>query len=110
MTLPDPTALSIPTDLLPADGRFGCGPSKVRSAIVVLNNARPGNPHVQLEELESHFRTRVRAVVRMPYDPHIAAGSAIVFRDLQPETRLAARDLAATVVEGLRTLASASAA
>lgn len=84
--------------------------AKVRSAIVVLNNARPGNPLVQLEELESHFRTRVRTVVRMPYDPHIAAGSAIVFRDLQPETRLAARDLAATVVEGLRTLASASAA
>lgn len=84
--------------------------AKVRSAIVVLNNARPGNPLVQLEELESHFRTRVRAVVRMPYDPHIAAGSAIVFRDLQSETRLAARDLAATVVEGLRAMSSASAA
>ncbi|WP_214466771.1 MinD/ParA family ATP-binding protein [Microbacterium flavescens] len=84
--------------------------AKVRNAIVVLNNARPGNPLVQLEELESHFRTRVRSVVRMPYDAHIAAGSAIVFRDLQPETRLAARDLAASVVEGLRTVASASAA
>ena len=24
------TALSIPADLLPADGRFGCGPSKIR--------------------------------------------------------------------------------
>lgn len=83
---------------------------KVRGAIVVLNNSRPGNPLVQLEELESHFRTRVRAVVRMPYDPHIAAGSAIGFRDLQPTTRQAARDLAATVVEGLRTVPSASAA
>ena len=82
---------------------------KVRGAVVVLNNARPGSPLVQLEELESHFRTRVRAVMRMPYDPHIAAGSAIVFRDLQPATRLAARDLAATVVEGLRSLASAAA-
>ncbi|WP_127475684.1 MinD/ParA family ATP-binding protein [Microbacterium sulfonylureivorans] len=81
---------------------------KVRNSVVVLNNSRPGNPLVQLEELESHFRTRVRAVVRMPYDPHIAAGSAIVFRDLQPATRLAARDLAATVVEGLRSLASAA--
>ncbi|MHC2997945.1 MinD/ParA family ATP-binding protein [Microbacterium sp. HJ5] len=83
---------------------------KVRGAVVVLNNSRPGNPLVQLEELESHFRTRVRAVMRMPYDAHIAAGSAIVFRDLQPATRLAARDLAATVVEGLRTVPSASAA
>ena len=81
---------------------------KVRGAVVVLNNARPGTPLVQLTELEAHFRSRVRAVVRMPYDPHIAAGSAIQFRDLQPATRLAARDLAASVVEGLRALASAA--
>ena len=81
---------------------------KVRSAVVVLNNARPGHPLVQLDELESHFRTRVRAVVRVPYDAHIAAGSAIVFRELQPATREAARQLAATVVEGLRSLASAA--
>lgn len=81
---------------------------QVRGAVVVLNNSRPGSPLVRLEELESHFRTRVRAVVRMPYDSHIAAGSAITFRDLQPATRDAARDLAATVVEGLRTLAPAA--
>jgi phosphoserine aminotransferase len=29
-TTPDPTTLTIPTELLPLDGRFGCGPSKVR--------------------------------------------------------------------------------
>ena len=81
---------------------------QVRGAIVVLNNSRPGLPLVQLTELETHFRTRVRAVVRMPYDAHIAAGSAITFRDLRPETRLAARDLAASVVEGLRSLAPAA--
>lgn len=81
---------------------------KVRNAVVVLNTARPGTPLIRPEELESHFRTRVRAVVRMPYDPHIAAGSAIVYRDLQPETRQAARDLAATVVEGLRSLSAAA--
>ncbi|WP_229383817.1 MinD/ParA family ATP-binding protein [Microbacterium allomyrinae] len=81
---------------------------KVRSAVVVLNNARPGQPLVQLDELDAHFRSRVRAVVRMPYDPHIAAGSAIVFRDLQPATRLAARELAATVIEGLRSYAPAA--
>ncbi|MEV8272973.1 AAA family ATPase [Microbacterium sp. NPDC077184] len=81
---------------------------RVRSAVVVLNNSRPGRPVVQLEELEAHFRSRVRSVVRMPYDPLIAAGSAITFRDLQPETRQAAREMAATVVEGLRALASAA--
>ncbi|MFV9425218.1 hypothetical protein [Microbacterium sp. S1037] len=75
---------------------------RVRSAIVVLNSARPGTPLVRESELEAHFRTRVQTVIRMPYDPRIAAGSAISFRDLQPETRLAARELAAAVVEGLR--------
>ena len=30
VTVPAPTALTIPRELLPADGRFGCGPSKVR--------------------------------------------------------------------------------
>lgn len=81
---------------------------QVRSAVVVLNASRPGTPLVRLEELESHFRTRVRTVVRVPYDLHIAAGSAISFRDLQPATRLAAREVAASVVEGLRTLARAA--
>ena len=75
---------------------------RVRSAVVVLNTSRPGAALVRADELDAHFRSRVRAVVRLPYDPHIASGSAISFRDLQPETRDAARELAAIVVEGLR--------
>ncbi len=75
---------------------------RVRNAIVVLNTARPGAALVRADELTAHFRSRVRAVVRLPYDPHIASGSAISFRDLQPATREAARELAAIVVEGLR--------
>ncbi len=78
---------------------------QVRNAVVVLNTARPGTPLVRASELEAHFGTRVRSVVRMPYDPHLAAGSEVSFRDLQPATRQAARELAATVVEGLRALA-----
>jgi hypothetical protein len=38
----------------------------------------------------------------VPYDPLIGSGGAISFRDLQPATREAARQLAAAVVEGLR--------
>lgn len=81
---------------------------QVRNAVVVLNNSRPGAPLVRQDELEGHFRTRVRTVVRIPYDPHIAAGSAISFRELKPATRLAARNLAASVVEGLRALTPAA--
>jgi MinD-like ATPase involved in chromosome partitioning or flagellar assembly len=80
---------------------------QARNAIVVLNHSTPGVPLVRVAELETHFRTRVRRVVQMPYDAQIAAGGAIVFANLQPETRLAARELAALLVEGLRAEASA---
>ena len=45
-------------------------------------------------------------MLRVPYDARIAAGSAISFAALQPETRQAARELAAVVVEGLRAQAA----
>lgn len=73
-----------------------------REAIVVLNQSTPGTPLVRLGELESHFSTRVAHVLRIPYDPQIAGGGAIDFGSLLPETRRAAREVAATLVEGLR--------
>ncbi|MGN8027062.1 MinD/ParA family ATP-binding protein [Microbacterium sp. 22242] len=79
---------------------------KVRDAVVVLNQSTPGAPMVRLDELEAHFRTRVAHVLRIPYDTQIAAGSAITYSALQPETRQAARELAAIVVEGLRAQAA----
>ncbi|GLJ61572.1 hypothetical protein GCM10017576_17020 [Microbacterium barkeri] len=75
---------------------------QVRSAVVVLNQSTPGAPLVRLDELDAHFRSRVRAVVRIPYDPQLATGSAIAYGELAPATRDAARELAARVVEGLR--------
>jgi MinD-like ATPase involved in chromosome partitioning or flagellar assembly len=80
----------------------------VRSAIVVLNMSSPGTSPVRQDELETHFRTRVRDVLRVPYDPQLATGGAIVFRDLQPATRAAARELAAKVVEGLQSVPTAA--
>lgn len=75
----------------------------VRNAIVALNTATQGTNLVRLEEIESHFRSRVREIVRIPYDPQLAAGSVVSYKDLRPITRLAARTLAALVVEGLPT-------
>jgi len=77
-----------------------------RNAIVVLNQSAPGAPMVRLGELEAHFSTRARSVLRIPYDPQIAGGGAIDFASLQPETRRAARELAAALVEGLRARAA----
>ena len=77
-----------------------------REAIVVLNQSTPGTPLVRLSELEAHFSTRAKHVLRIPYDPQIAGGGPIDFTSLQPETRRAAREIAATLVEGLRVKAA----
>jgi MinD-like ATPase involved in chromosome partitioning or flagellar assembly len=75
----------------------------VSNAIVALNTATQGSHMVNLGEIENHFTSRVREIVRIPYDPQLAAGSAISFKDLKPVTRHAARTLAALVVEGMPT-------
>jgi MinD-like ATPase involved in chromosome partitioning or flagellar assembly len=72
-----------------------------RNAVVAINTATHATSLVKLEEIEAHFNSRVRAVVRMPYDPHLAAGSVVNYRDLKPLTRSSARDLAALVMDGL---------
>lgn len=73
----------------------------VKNAIVALNTATQGTNVVKLEEIETHFASRVRDVVRIPYDPVLAAGSVIDWEKLSPLTREAARELAALVVEGI---------
>jgi len=73
----------------------------VRNSVVVLNTGTFGTELVKLDEIENHFRTRVRALIRVPYDPKLAAGAEIRFDKLHPATQQAARDLAALVVDGL---------
>jgi MinD-like ATPase involved in chromosome partitioning or flagellar assembly len=73
----------------------------VRNAVVALNTATQGTNLVKLEEIEAHFKSRVREIVRIPYDPQLAAGSAISYKDLKPLTKNAARELAALVIDGL---------
>ncbi|MEO0049147.1 MAG: hypothetical protein RL556_479 [Actinomycetota bacterium] len=73
----------------------------VKNSIVALNTATQATQLVKLDEIEQHFRTRVRDVVRIPYDKALAAGSVIKFTDLDKNTQAAARELAALVVDGL---------
>lgn len=74
----------------------------VRNAVVALNTATQATQLVKLDEIEQHFRTRVRSVIRIPYDPALAAGSVIKFNELKKLTREAARDLAAEVVSSIQ--------
>lgn len=72
-----------------------------RTAVVALNTATPNTKLSRLDELEGHFTSRVRGVVRIPYDPELAAGSIVRYEALRPFTRDSARELAALVVDGL---------
>ena len=73
----------------------------VRQSVVSINTATQGTNLVRLNEIENHFKSRVREIVRMPYDPLLAAGSVIEWNRLKPHTRAAARELAALVMDGL---------
>jgi len=73
----------------------------VKNAVVALNTATQGTNVVKLDEIEQHFLSRVRDVVRIPYDPDLAAGSVVNWSKLDPYTRESARELAALVVEGM---------
>ncbi len=73
----------------------------VRNAIVAINLATQGTHLVKVDEIEAHFQSRVREIVRIPYDPQLAAGSVVHWDELRPVTQHASRELAALVVEGL---------
>ncbi|WP_232327232.1 MinD/ParA family ATP-binding protein [Herbidospora yilanensis] len=73
----------------------------VRSATVVLCSVRPRSKStVDLKRLEAHFAARCRAVVRVPYDPHLEEGAEIDLERLQEPTRAAFLRLAASVGDG----------
>ncbi|MGH8893158.1 MAG: AAA family ATPase [Actinomycetes bacterium] len=71
-----------------------------RNAVVVISSVRPGGGIVDVLQLEDHFASRCRAVVTIPYDPHLEAGSALDLDELDEETLEAYQELAAAVGEG----------
>ncbi|GIH93062.1 AAA family ATPase [Planobispora siamensis] len=73
------------------------------NAIVVLNAVEPKSD-VNLEVLEQHFTSRCRAVVRVPYDPHLREGAEVDLTRMRPATRGAYLRLAAAAGQafGLR--------
>lgn len=72
-----------------------------RNAVVALNTATPGTRYESLDAIEAHFQARVRDVVRIPYDEELTAGTPVRYGALRPDTRDAARDLAAKVIDGV---------
>ena len=73
----------------------------VRNAVVALSTVRPRSKStVDLDRLEQHFAARCRAVVRVPYDPHLEEGAEVELEQLSPATTEAYLGLAATVGDG----------
>ncbi|WP_417505179.1 phosphoserine transaminase [Microbacterium sp.] len=82
-------AIEIPGDLLPADGRFGCGPSKVRpaqlEALVASGASILGTSHRQapVKNLVGSVREQLAALFRIPegYEILVGNGGSTAFWD-----------------------------
>ena len=73
----------------------------VRNGVVVLSAIRrKSKSTVDLDRLEQHFAARCRAVVRVPYDPHLEEGAEVDLEYLDAETADAYLSLAALVADG----------
>ncbi len=73
----------------------------VRGGVVVLSAIRrKSRSTIDLDRLEAHFASRCRAVVRIPYDPHLEEGAEVELELLSAETADAYLSLSATVADG----------
>jgi phosphoserine aminotransferase len=81
VTGPDLRSISIPPELLPADGRFGCGPSKVRpeqlSAVAAAGATLLGTSHRQapVKNLVGSIRAGLMDLFRLPDGWQILLGN-----------------------------------
>lgn len=83
------TAISIPAALLPADGHFGCGPSKIRPAqlshLATAGASLLGTSHRQppVRDLVGRVRSGVAALLRAPagYEVILGNGGSTAFWD-----------------------------
>ncbi len=86
MTTP---AITIPADLLPADGRFGCGPSKVRpeqlAALAATGSSVMGTSHRQkpVKDVVARVRSGLRELFALPdgYEVVLGNGGTTAFWD-----------------------------
>jgi putative peptide zinc metalloprotease protein len=71
----------------------------VRNAVAVVNAVREEGL-VEVDKVKDHFQGRCRAVVQVPWDPHLSAGAETQVDRLRPGTRRAYLEVAAAVADG----------
>ena len=89
-TVDTAAAITIPADLLPADGRFGCGPSKVRDeqvqALVAAQSTILGTSHRKpaVKHLVGGVRAKLTDLFQLPdgWEIVLGNGGSTVFWDV----------------------------
>src|SRR3954451_773114 len=92
-------ALSIPQDLLPADGRFGAGPSKIQTshldALAATGASLMGTSHRQapVRDLVGRVRSGLASLFSLPdgYEVVLGNGGATAFWDIATHGLIAER-------------------
>ena len=110
--------ITIPADLLPADGRFGCGPSKVRpeavEALAAAGASYLGTSHRQepVRYMVSRLRNGLAELFALPdgYEILLGNGGSTVFWDIATFGLIEQRSLHASFGEFSSKFAKASAA
>jgi phosphoserine aminotransferase len=112
----DPANIVIPADLLPADGRFGSGPSKVPGArleaLAATGTSLMGTSHRQapVKQLVRRVREGLTALFELPdgYEVVLGNGGAIAFFDVLTYTLIRRRSQHAVFGEFAAKLAKAA--
>jgi MinD-like ATPase involved in chromosome partitioning or flagellar assembly len=71
---------------------------RVADAVLVLTCDR-ADKHIDIARVRRHFEGRCRAVVEVPFDPHLATGARIEPARIRPATQDAFRELAAHLAD-----------
>jgi MinD-like ATPase involved in chromosome partitioning or flagellar assembly len=73
-------------------------PDRVADSVLVLTCDR-ASKHIDTDRVRRHFETRCRAVVEVPFDPHLATGARIELDRIRPATHDAFRAIAAHLAD-----------
>ncbi|MFK8849462.1 MinD/ParA family protein [Streptomyces sp. Ac-502] len=71
----------------------------VQRGITVISGVRETGKMIKIDDIVSHFETRCRGVVVVPFDEHLAAGAEVDLDMMRPKTREAYFHLSALVAE-----------
>jgi MinD-like ATPase involved in chromosome partitioning or flagellar assembly len=73
----------------------------VSRSLTVISGVRETGKMIKVEDIVTHFESRCRGVVVVPFDEHLAAGAEVDLDMMRPKVREAYFNLAAMVAEDL---------